>query len=186
MTANTDVHDLIVEGLDVLNRMDESQAADHLRETCGVNVAAWAARLASRRPFADVDSLVAAANEEVDRLTEEEVAESHRGLARIGAPKIGTDRETRWSSEESEGIVRTEQFLRELEAANEAYEARFGHIFLISATGFSGEEILRALRERTGNDRATETRIIKQELTKFLAVRMPKILHELAEPGPRR
>ncbi|MFE4424097.1 2-oxo-4-hydroxy-4-carboxy-5-ureidoimidazoline decarboxylase, partial [Streptomyces sp. NPDC056817] len=152
----------------------------------GETAGSGAARRPPRGRCASCAPLVAGPTVVVDRLTEEEVAESHRGLARIGAPKIGTDRETRWSSEESEGIVRTEQFLRELEAANEAYEARFGHIFLISATGFSGEEILRALRERTGNDRATETRIIKQELTKFLAVRMPKILHELAEPGPRR
>ena len=37
-------------------------------------------------------------------------------------------------------------------AGNVAYEERFGHVFLICATGLSGEEMLTALRSRLGND----------------------------------
>ena len=38
--------------------------------------------------------------------------------------------------------------LAELAAGNRAYEERFGHVFLICATGRSAPELLAALRER--------------------------------------
>ncbi|MEU6657895.1 2-oxo-4-hydroxy-4-carboxy-5-ureidoimidazoline decarboxylase [Streptomyces sp. NPDC046821] len=173
-------------GLDLFNQMERDRAATYLRRSCGVNVPTWGLRTVEQRPFGNVADLVASAEDEVERLTEEQIAASHHGLARLGAPKSGSDPETRWSSTESQGIDRNAEFLRDLDAAHDAYEARFGHVFLISATGLSGDEILRALRERTGNDRATETRVIKEELAKFLAIRIPKVLHELAEPGRSR
>ncbi len=40
--------------------------------------------------------------------------------------------------------------LRELHALNEAYDSKFGFVFLICATGKSAEEMLRSLRERVG------------------------------------
>jgi 2-oxo-4-hydroxy-4-carboxy--5-ureidoimidazoline (OHCU) decarboxylase len=45
-----------------------------------------------------------------------------------------------------------------LARANVDHEARFKHVFLISAAGRSADEILAALTDRLGNDPDTELR----------------------------
>jgi OHCU decarboxylase len=56
--------------------------------------------------------------------------------------------------------------------ANQAYLDRFGFIFIVSATGKSAEEMLQLLRDRLGNDRATELRIAAEEQAKITALRL--------------
>ena len=59
---------------------------------------------------------------------------------------------------------------------NRAYEDTFGHVFLICATGLSGDQVLAALRYRLGNDQAEERRIVIDELRKITKLRMRKLL----------
>ena len=49
-----------------------------------------------------------------------------------------------------------EDVLDALAAGNEAYERKFGFIFIVCATGRSAAEMLALLEARLGNDRATE------------------------------
>ena len=63
-----------------------------------------------------------------------------------------------------------------LTAANEAYQARFEHVFLICATGKSSEEILKAIQERLANDPETELRIAADEQKKITRLRLEKLL----------
>jgi 2-oxo-4-hydroxy-4-carboxy-5-ureidoimidazoline decarboxylase len=61
-------------------------------------------------------------------------------------------------------------------AANLAYEERFGHIYLVCATGLSGEQMLANLAARMDNDPATELRVVNRELTKIAALRLRKVV----------
>jgi len=63
-----------------------------------------------------------------------------------------------------------------LAAANRAYEAAFGHIFIICATGKSSEEIIRELQRRLANDRETELRNAAEEQRKITRLRLEKML----------
>ncbi len=56
------------------------------------------------------------------------------------------------------------------------YEERFGHIFLVCATGKSGEEMLAILHERLGNDREAELRLAAEEQRKITHLRLEKLL----------
>jgi 2-oxo-4-hydroxy-4-carboxy-5-ureidoimidazoline decarboxylase len=47
--------------------------------------------------------------------------------------------------------VSTSSTTQKLVEANQAYEERFGHVFLIRAAGRSGDEILAELERRLGN-----------------------------------
>jgi 2-oxo-4-hydroxy-4-carboxy-5-ureidoimidazoline decarboxylase len=59
-------------------------------------------------------------------------------------------------------------------AANAEYEAKFGHVYLVCASGRSGEELLKILRERLDNDPATELGVAGRELLKIAELRLAK------------
>jgi OHCU decarboxylase len=67
--------------------------------------------------------------------------------------------------------------LAELADENRLYEARFGHVFLISAAGRSAEEVLEALRERMNHDAETEIKVAAEEQRKITRLRLESMLH---------
>jgi 2-oxo-4-hydroxy-4-carboxy-5-ureidoimidazoline decarboxylase len=67
----------------------------------------------------------------------------------------------------------------ELIEANRAYEERFGHVFLIFASGRSRAEILAAARERLGHDEAAERAVVTDELRKIARLRLERVLDAL-------
>jgi OHCU decarboxylase len=98
----------------------------------------------------------------------------------IGAKKAkGTQTATarEWSAGEQSLAQRASaETLKVMAAANEAYEATFGHVFLIYATGKSSEQILKSLQERLGHDAETELRIAGEEQRKITRLRLEKLL----------
>jgi 2-oxo-4-hydroxy-4-carboxy-5-ureidoimidazoline decarboxylase len=65
-----------------------------------------------------------------------------------------------------------------LAAGNAAYEERFGHVFLICATGLSGSQLLAALGQRLKNDETAERVVATAELRKITLLRVRKALPE--------
>ena len=61
-------------------------------------------------------------------------------------------------------------------AGNQAYEARFGRVFLIRARGRSGEEMLAQLQRRLSHDEETETREALQQLREITLLRLKESL----------
>lgn len=68
------------------------------------------------------------------------------------------------------------EVLEELAEGNHAYEERFGHVYLVCATGLSAEEMLARLRGRLGNDEETERDVVRAELAKITRLRLTKLL----------
>src|SRR5205809_926207 len=66
--------------------------------------------------------------------------------------------------------------LAALPQGNVTYEERFGHVFLISATGKRADEMLSALRGRLSNDPATELRVAAEEQAKITRLRLDKLV----------
>jgi 2-oxo-4-hydroxy-4-carboxy-5-ureidoimidazoline decarboxylase len=86
-------------------------------------------------------------------------------------------READWSRREQAGAQDTDAATADaLVEANKAYEERFGHVFLIFASGRSAGEMLAAARERLGNDEATERAVVRGELAKITKLRMERLL----------
>ena len=56
------------------------------------------------------------------------------------------------------------------------YEARFGHVFLISASGRTAADVLDALRQRMLNDPVTEVHVAAEEQRKITRLRLEKLL----------
>jgi OHCU decarboxylase len=59
---------------------------------------------------------------------------------------------------------------------NRRYEARFGHVFLISAAGRSAADVLEALRRRMLNDPKTELEVAAEEQRKITHLRLERML----------
>jgi 2-oxo-4-hydroxy-4-carboxy-5-ureidoimidazoline decarboxylase len=76
-------------------------------------------------------------------------------------------------------VSRADEGVRaELVAANAAYETRFGHVYLVAATGKDAEELLAIARSRLNNDAGTERGVVLTELAKINRLRLAKLLHE--------
>ena len=63
-----------------------------------------------------------------------------------------------------------------LAEVNTAYEAKFGYIYIVCATGRSGEELLALARQRLSNDPDTELRVAALEQFRITRLRLEKLL----------
>ena len=71
-----------------------------------------------------------------------------------------------------------EAVLAALAQGNRTYEERFGHVYLVAASGRTGEELLGVLRSRLLNDRDTERRVVRAELGSINRIRLDRLLEE--------
>lgn len=165
-------------GMDRLNALSADDAERALLTCCGAR--AWARRMARSRPFADADALMERADAAWWSLDESDWREAFRAHPKIGGTRAQagqTDREQAWSAGEQAGMRTAADAVRDaLAAGNEAYEARFGFIYIVCATGRTAEEMLALLRSRLGNDPETEIRVAAEEQRKITRIRLEKLL----------
>jgi 2-oxo-4-hydroxy-4-carboxy-5-ureidoimidazoline decarboxylase len=160
-------------GLDRLNALPAGQARSALLACCPAE--RWAADVGSGRPYRSVDDLLARSDASVAGLAE---ADLEQALA--GHPRIG-DRASGPSHQEQAGVRAAGQAtVQALADGNDAYERRFGHIYLVCATGRGGAELLALLRERLANDPGTEWGVVRGELGKINRIRLLKLLEGVA------
>lgn len=165
-------------GVDALNALSAEDAERALLTCCGSR--AWARRMAAARPFADSAELLARADAEWRALDEADWQEAFRSHPRIGERKAEagqTPREQAWSAGEQAGMAAAADAIRDaLAEGNRAYEARFGYIYIVCATGRGADEMLGFLRSRLENDPRTEIRVAAEEQRKITRIRLEKLL----------
>lgn len=133
----------------------------------------WVRHVAAGRPYASGENLLQAADEGLDRLSEREIDAALAGHPRIGERTA----EGSPSHAEQAGLAGASPRLQqELAEGNRAYEARFGHVYLVCASGRSGPELLARLQERLGHDPEQERRVVREELRKINRVRLEGLL----------
>jgi allantoicase len=165
-------------GIARLNHFSRAQAAAALYDCCGSKK--WMERMLAHRPYADDSALLDCAENAFEALGRKDwltIFRSHPaiGAAKAKAKQTATARE--WSAgEQSLAQKGSAETLAVLGAATEAYEATFGHVFLICATGKSSVQILQSLQERLGHDAETEMRIAGEEQRKITRLRLEKLL----------
>ena len=123
----------------------------------------WARRVADHRPYPDLDSLLAAADEAAYDLTWPDLTEA---LTAESLPTLPPD---------TYSAAHTA-----LSAAHAAYEARFGHVFVICLDGVSPSEtldrLLEAIRSRLTNDPEEERVVVADELRRLASGRLVSAL----------
>jgi 2-oxo-4-hydroxy-4-carboxy-5-ureidoimidazoline decarboxylase len=145
-------------------------ATDALLACC--SAPEWARALVAGRPYPTVDAFLDAADAVLAQLPESEI---DRALA--GHPRIGERPDSAASAREQAGVQ--DAVRAALVDGNRAYEARFGHIYLVCASGRSGDELLTILEDRLHNDAETERRVMRTELAKINRIRLRGLLRDL-------
>jgi 2-oxo-4-hydroxy-4-carboxy-5-ureidoimidazoline decarboxylase len=160
------------------NNLPAVAAREALLDCCSSPV--WAERMLSGRPYSSAKDAVRQSSAIVARLTEADLEAALAGHPRIGdgpGEGSGSARSAAWSREEQSGVSDSdEQTARELAESNVEYERRFGHIYLVSATGRTGPQLLTLLQTRLRNSPATEWQVVRTELQKIIEIRLRALL----------
>jgi 2-oxo-4-hydroxy-4-carboxy-5-ureidoimidazoline decarboxylase len=165
--------------VDALNHLPEAEAREGLLRCCGSR--AWAQGMLRARPFADERALLEAAERVWRELGRADWLEAFAHHPRIGERQLREKfaATAAWASQEQKGTQgASEQTLRELASGNAEYERRFGHVFLVCATGRTADELLRLLRQRIDNPAETELGIAAGEQAKITALRLKKWMEQ--------
>jgi len=158
--------------LDGLNAAEPGSAERALLACCAAR--RWADELVVRRPYHDMQTLERVSDAIFAELTWTDIQQGLAAHPRIGDRPHGGSTEAAWSRDEQSAA--TGQLDDQLRAGNLAYEERFGHVFLICATGLPAVSILDALTTRLGNDENTERGVVREELRKIAVLRLRKLV----------
>jgi len=158
-----------VSSLDAFNAAPADAAEQDVLACCASS--SFAKAIAGGRPYPGREALGAAIDAAFRALTWDDILQSMDAHPRIG------DRTEGVSAAEQAGAAAAGDAVRQaLAAGNVAYEKRFGHVFLICASGLSGQQMLDQLQARIGNDEDAERAVVRQELEKITLLRMTKLL----------
>ena len=144
---------------------------------CGSKV--WASEVASRRPFGSWDQLTEITDRVWWSLRPDDWLEAFRAHPRIGERKLAppTAASAAWAGQEQASMtVASEEVKASLAKANRDYEEKFGHIFIICATGKSADEMLANVRMRMVNEPEDELRVAAEEQRKITHLRLIKLV----------
>ncbi len=151
--------------LRLINAWTPGVAFGRFLQCCGS--ARWANEMTAARPFTTWNDVEKSAADIWKRATREDMLDAF-----AAHPKIG-DHE---GADEQSGVrSAAETTLEELSRLNREYEARFGYIYIVCATGKSAVEMLELLRVRLENDRDEELAVAAQEQHLITQLRLRKI-----------
>jgi allantoicase len=167
-----------LKGIQRFNQLSRGQARQALLDCCGS--AKWAQQIVAQRPFASEAHIYEAADKVWAQLGRKDWLEAFRRHPAIGTAKAKEKQSKlarQWSAEEQGAAQRSSaETLAVLSAANDAYHAAFGYLFLICAMGKTSEEILQNLQQRLSNEPEVELRVAAEEQRKITRLRLEKLL----------
>jgi allantoicase len=147
------------------NSLDDRELRRVLADYCGSGV--WIERMAASRPYETAAAVLTAADKATERMDPEDWLEAFRHHPRIGertAERTQSAVAQASSAREQARVTSGGDVVADsLAQANQEYENRFGHIFIVSAHGKSGDELLSSLRDRLKNDPAREIEVAAAE-----------------------
>jgi 2-oxo-4-hydroxy-4-carboxy-5-ureidoimidazoline decarboxylase len=174
---------MVTNDLTWFNQMPAGAAQQALLDCC--SAPEWAEQMAAGRPYASAEDAIRLSSAIVAALTTTDLAAALAGHPRIGerpdTSKGGANqdgaRAADWSRQEQSGVEAGDTATRQaLAEANLEYEQRFGHIYLVCASGRTGQDLLALLRGRLQNEPEDEWHVVRTELQKINALRLQRLL----------
>ncbi len=155
-----------------LNGLPAPAAEKELASCCAAP--GWVSAVVAGRPYESAGALLARSDSAVAGMSRADLEAALAGHPRIGDRRAAS---AGWSLQEQAGVTAADTgLMRALAEGNKQYEERYGHIYLVCATGRTGPELLAFLRERLGNDSDTEWLIVAAELAKINRIRLRKLV----------
>jgi 2-oxo-4-hydroxy-4-carboxy-5-ureidoimidazoline decarboxylase len=164
--------------LNELNQLSPSQLKEELTKCCGSS--AWVEKMVSFFPFTNKEELFQKAEEAWTILSEKDWLEAfdhHPKIGDVNSLKEKFASTAKWASGEQASVHQASQkTIEKLAEGNRQYEAKFGYIFIVCATGKSADEMLEILLSRLSNEPGTEINIAAAEQAKITLIRLEKLL----------
>jgi OHCU decarboxylase len=164
-------------GVAAFDALPDHEAAPLLESCCGAQ--AWVQGMLAARPFRTLGGVLDTADAVWWSLGPDDWREAFDHHPRIGEQSAARSQGATaqaWSADEQRGTTSAGAGVRQaLADGNREYEGRFGHIYLVCATGKSAEEMLALLQERLSNDPDTELRVAASEQAKITRLRLEKL-----------
>ncbi|WP_026462890.1 2-oxo-4-hydroxy-4-carboxy-5-ureidoimidazoline decarboxylase [Adhaeribacter aquaticus] len=161
-----------------LNNLDKATLKEVLSKCCGAT--AWVEQMSAAFPINYKEQLFLNAEVIWNNLSEKDWLEAfqyHPKIGDLNAIKEKFASTSQWAAGEQASVNHTsETILQEIAKGNQAYEEKFGFIFIVCATGKSAEEMLAILRSRLPNSPAEEIKIAMGEQGKITQLRLEKLL----------
>jgi 2-oxo-4-hydroxy-4-carboxy-5-ureidoimidazoline decarboxylase len=188
-------------GTDQLTRFNQlpARAAQQTLLDC-CSAPGWADQMTAGRPYSSAEEAITRSGAIVAALSAADLAQalaghprigerpaasqastSQHGISQHGTGQHGTRQQSAraagWSGQEQSGVDASDTATTQaLTAANLEYEQRFGHIYLVCASGRTGQELLALLRGRLANGPEDEWQVVRTELQKINALRLQRLL----------
>ncbi|MEM9295402.1 MAG: 2-oxo-4-hydroxy-4-carboxy-5-ureidoimidazoline decarboxylase [Planctomycetota bacterium] len=168
--------------MDELKAMPRSERVVAMLGCCGAR--AWAETMADAMAdaggSASAADLYAAGDRAFESLAEADWLEAfgaHPKLGDMDSLRMKFHGNAQWSAGEQAGAAAADEAtLRNLADGNAAYEAKFGFIFILCASGLTAQQMLDALRDRLGNPREVELRNAAEQQRRITGLRLDKLL----------
>ena len=154
-----------------LSDLPREEAAAELLACCGS--ARWVERMLSQRPFKDRDEVFASATRIWNDLGRDDWLEAFRAHPRIGETGSATEQREQAGMDAAGAALKSA-----MAEANREYEARFGWIYLVCATGRSAEEMLAFARQRMANTPGEELNVAAAEQERITKLRLEQLLEK--------
>jgi len=164
--------------LEQLNRSNEADATAAFTQCCSAQ--RWVERMVIDRPFESLDELLEISDRIWEECDVEDYMEAFEGHPRIGdveslAKKYANTKG--WAGGEQKGVEGADRdVIERLAKGNADYEERFGHIFIVCATGKTAAEMLALLEARMDNDPEHELQVAAGEQNRITRIRLKKLL----------
>jgi 2-oxo-4-hydroxy-4-carboxy-5-ureidoimidazoline decarboxylase len=178
------------DGLAEFNALPAAAAREALLACC--SSPRWAVALTAGRPYLSVAMLLRCSDDAAAGLAPADLRDALAGHPRLGERPggdsgggAGSGPGGSWPGQEQAGLAAADQAAwHALAAGNQAYERRFGHIYLARATGRTAAELLALLNTRLANEPAAEWGVVRSELQKINHIRLGKLLAGLVTGPP--
>ncbi len=151
--------------LRLVNSWTPAVARQKFHECCASR--RWAEDMTASRPFQSWEEVEETGADIWQRSTRDDMFEAFGAHRKIG---------DHHGAEEQAGVRNaTPAILDELSTLNQKYTARFGHIFIVCASGKTAEEMLELLRQRVGNESEEEFAIAAEQQRLITQLRLRKL-----------
>lgn len=163
---------------ETLNTLPRDEAEAQLRNCCAAET--WVEGMLGGLPYRDQSALISQSRDLWPKLTEQDWLQAFSAHPKIGVidslrAKYGSTRAMA-SGEQAGARQAPEEILQRLKAGNDAYQEKFGFIFIVCATGKSAGEMLELLESRLTQTRAQEIATAAAEQAKITELRLEKLL----------
>ena len=161
------------------NKLSKTDAEKLLLSCCGSQ--RWVSNMIDKMPFKDEHAVIKQAGDVwYNACNEADWMEAFTHHPKIGDVKSLATKfaDTKHLAENEQSAVNEadEETLSGLVSANREYEAKFGFIFIVFATGKSAREMLQLIRSRMKNGLKGELKVAMGEQHKITVLRLQKII----------